>query len=81
MDSRHICFEPFTTTSIKFTLVLVSLPPKEQAILANQSQLGATLLLSHIQLDGPLLEVPVSFWDPSALVFYFGKHELTPTIE
>lgn len=39
------------------------------------------LPLSHDHLDWPLLEVAVSSCDPAAMVFCFGKHELTPTIE
>lgn len=81
MDSRPICLESFTVTSIKFTYALVSLSSEEQAVQANLSWLRAALSLSHTHLDWPLLEVVVSFWDPTGIVFCFGKHELTPTIE
>lgn len=81
MDPRPICLEPFITTFIKFTYVLVSLLPDEQAIWADQSRLGTTLSLSYDRLDWPLLEAIISFWDLVAMVFRFEKHELTPTIE
>lgn len=81
MDSRPICLEPFTTTTIKFTHILVSLPPEEQAIWANQSKLETALSLSQDRLNWPLLEAAISLWDPVAMVFRFGTHELNPTIE
>lgn len=81
MDPRPICLDLFTTTTARFAYILVSLPPEEQAIWANQSKLGTALSLSQDHLDWPLLEAAISFWDPVAIVFQFGKHELTPTIE
>ena len=66
---------------IKFTYVLVSLLLKEQDIWADKRKLGTTLTLSQDRIDWPLLEAAISFWDPVAMVFCFGKHELTPPIK
>lgn len=81
MDSRSVYLDPFTTISIKFTYMLMSIPLEEQAIWVDQSRLGTTLSLSHDRLNWALLKAIVSFWDVVAMIFRFRKHELTPMIE
>lgn len=55
MGSRPVYLEPFTTTTIKFTYVLVPLSPEEQVIWADQSNLGTALSLSQDGLAWPFL--------------------------
>jgi hypothetical protein len=81
MAHRSVQLDTYPTISIKFANTLIALPHKEWEIWKTESRLRATLALAQIKLDWPLIEAAISFWDLTCMVFRFGKHELTPTIE
>lgn len=81
MAHRLVHLDTYPTISVKFANALIALPPEEREIWICQSRLGATLALAQINLDWPLIEATISFWDPTCMVFRFREHELTPTIE
>lgn len=81
MAHRLVQLDTYPTISAKFVNALIALPPEEWEIWKTQSRLGATLALAQINLDWLLIEAAISFWDPTCMVFRFGKHELTPTLE